>query len=131
MGLTINLSNLPQKVIASIEAELPSRAVRAANALLNAENNVLRGQRSGRKYGNHTASAPGEPPANWTGHLRMSFKAITNDAHLPAIETETSYAQLLESGGGKLAPRPFKEKIMQEAEPEIKAIYSEPWHIKI
>lgn len=133
MGLTINLTGIPQKVMQAVEAELPSRAVRAANELLNAKNEVLRGQRSGRKYGSHTASAPGESPANWSGHLRgTGWKTIT-DGHLFGIETETDYAQLLEDGtpGGKIAPRPYKDKIEQLAQPAIEAIYKEPWHIKI
>ena len=134
MAFSIRLSNIPQQIVNQIEAELPSRAVRAANALTTAKNQVLRGQRSGRRYGGHTASAPGEPPANWSGHLRdSSFKEITNDAHLPAIESEAFYADWLENGtpGGQMAPRPFRDKILQMAEPEVSAIYSEPWHISI
>ena len=98
MGMTINLSGIPQQVMAAVEHELPSRAVRAANELLTAKNNVLRGQRSGRKYGNHTASAPGESPAVWTGHLRDTGWKTLTDGHLFGIESETSYAMLLEDG---------------------------------
>lgn len=133
MAFQINLSGIAQTVMAQVEAELPSRAIRSANELLNAKNNILRGQRSGRWYGKHQASAAGESPANWTGHLRDSgWKTIT-DSHLFGIESETAYAQLLEDGtpGGQMAPRPYKDKITQEAEPLIEAIYKEPWHIKI
>ena len=51
MALGINITGIPARVVASIEAELPSRAVRAANALINAKNEVLIGSRSGRVYG--------------------------------------------------------------------------------
>jgi len=133
MGLTINLSSIPAKVMAQVEAELPSRAVRAANELLNAEHEIMRGQGGGRRYGNHQASAPGEVPAVWSGHYRDSYKTLEDNAHLPGIESETKYAHWLEEGtpGGQMAPRPHVEKILQMAEPQIIAIYSEPWHISV
>lgn len=133
MGLSIDLQSIPQKVVASIEAELPSRAVRATNALINAKNEVLSGARSGRNYGGHVASAPGEPPANWSGQLRNTNWRQIDDAHCPAIESDTWYAMLLENGtaGGQMAPRPFKGAILQKSIPEVTSIYSEPWHIKL
>lgn len=115
-----------------VEAELPSRAIRAANALLNAKNDVLRGQRSGKWYGRHRASAPGESPANWHGHLRdSSFTPLTNDAHLPGIMSNAKYANYLEDGTSKMAARPFRQAIIDKAQQEIEAIYTEPWHISI
>ena len=133
MGFSIDLQSIPQKVVASIEAELPSRAVRATNALINAKNEVLSGARSGRSYGGHVASAPGEPPANWSGQLRDTRWRQIDDAHCPAIESDTWYAMLLENGtpGGQMAPRPFKDAILQKSIPEVTDIYSEPWHIKL
>lgn len=133
MAFGINITEIPAKAVAAIEAELPSRAVRATNALINAKNMVLRGARSGRMYGSHQASAPGEPPANWSGHLRDSGWKQIDDAHRPAIVSDTWYAELLENGtpGGQMAPRPFREAILKEAIPEVTAIYKEPWHIKL
>lgn len=134
MGLKIDVTGIPQKIVAQVEAELPSRAIRAANALMNAKNEVLRGQRSGKMYGNHQASAPGEAPANWSGHLRgSSFTPLTDDAHLPGIMSNAQYADWLENGtpGGQMAPRPFRQPIIDKAQPEIEAIYQEPWHISI
>lgn len=134
MPLQINLTGLPQIIKNQVEAELPSRAVRAANALMNAKNLVLRGQRSGRNYGGHIASKAGEPPANWTGHLRdSSFDPLVDDAHLPGIRSVAAYAELLENGtpGGQMAPRPYRQKIIDTAMPEVEAIYKEPWHISI
>ena len=133
MALGINITGIPARVVASIEAELPSRAVRAANALINAKNEVLSGSRSGRVYGGHQASAPGEPPANWSGHLRDTNWKQIDDAHCPAIVSSTWYAELLENGtpGGQMAPRPFRDAILEKSIPEVTAIYREPWHIKL
>lgn len=132
MAFKIDIAGLPQKIANQVEAELPSRAVRAANALINAKNEVLRGQRSGKWYGGHQASAPGESPANWSGHLRdSSFTPLTNDAHLPGIMSNAMYAGYLEDGTSKMAARPFRQPIIDKAQPEIEAIYTEPWHISI
>lgn len=132
MALTIDITGIPAKVMAQVEAELPSRAVRAANALMNAKNEVLRGQGGGRWYGNHQASAPGSPPANWSGHLRdSSFTPLTNDAHLPGIMTNALYAGYLEDGTSKMAARPYRQPIIDAAQAEVEAIYNEPWHISI
>lgn len=132
MGFGINLTQIPQKVLQSIERELPSRAVRAANALRNGADIVLSGARSGRVYGGHQASAPGEAPAQWSGNLRTKWTPLT-DAHMPGIQSEVWYANLLEGGtpGGQMAPRPFRDKILAESWPEVSAIYSESWHISL
>lgn len=81
-----------ERVVRKIEKEAQSRSFRASNALRNASQFVLRGQRSGRRYRvaftvtkdlelkrmrrsrQYTASAPGEPPAVRTGLLRKSWQ---------------------------------------------------------
>lgn len=134
MPFKIDIAGIPAKVMAQVEAELPSRAVRAANVLMDAKNEVLRGEGSGKWYGNHHASAPGETPANWSGHLRdSSFTELTNDAHLPGIMSNAKYADWLENGtpGGQMAPRPYRQPIIDAAQQRIEAIYTEPWHISI
>ena len=108
---------------AGISRQAASRGVRAVNALRNAELNVLKGQRSGKRYRKYpyksmyTASAPGEPPARRTGNLRVEIIA--------ELESQEPYAAALENGTSKMAPRPFVEKIKEEAAPEIQRIYSE------
>ena len=67
------------KTIDSIQNQALRRGYQAANVLTNTVKEVLRGQRSGRRYakkggGSYTASAPGEPPAVRTGALRVSFQ---------------------------------------------------------
>lgn len=91
----IIIPNVAKHVVTEVTIEAKSRAVRASNALRNAELKVLSGQRSGRVYrvpftgpGQYvtksgkikrkkpkfyTASAPGEPPAVRTGTFRRSW----------------------------------------------------------
>ena len=124
--------------VANINRKVISRGVRAVNAMRNAELEVLKGQRSGRVYrkpfsrATYTASAPGESPARRTGNLRngqVNSKSSSSGgvAIVAELESQESYAAHLENGTSRMAPRPFVEKIKQEATPEIQKIYSEPY----
>ena len=101
-GQRITIEALPETIKAragelmdDISDDFKSRGFRAANELRNAEQLVLRGQRSGRIYNvpgtgrvkynkrektakityrKYQASAPGEPPAVRTGAYRGSFE---------------------------------------------------------
>ena len=44
-----------------------------------------------------------------------------------ALESQESYAGYLENGTSKMAPRPFVDKIKEEAMPEIRQILSGPY----
>ena len=137
--------------VVNINRQALSRATRAVNAMRSAEFEVLEGQRSGRLYrmpytGSlsleerkkkhykppmYRASAPGEPPARRTGNLRMHWNGqvkAENSAGggitvIAELESQESYAVALENGTSKMAPRPFTEKIIEEALPEIIKIY--------
>ena len=127
MGFNINISERVKKAISQVQSELPSRAFRASNALRNAELEVMRGQRGGRTYrkpsgGSYTASAPGEPPAWRTGTLARSWRPLPNGNN-PTMENGTP--------GGMIAPRPFAQRTVDKAEPEIVEIYSEPYNINL
>lgn len=128
--------------VTNINRKVVSRGVRAVNAIRNAELEVLKGQRSGRVYrkpytkkATYTASAPGEPPARRTGNLRMHWNGQVKSenasgggiAIVAELESQESYATHLENGTSRMAPRPFVEKIKQEAAPEIRKIYGEPY----
>lgn len=127
--------------VTNINRKVVSRGVRAVNAMRNAELEVLKGQRSGKVYrkpfskATYTASAPGEPPARRTGNLRMHWNGQVKSenassggvAIVAELESQEPYAGYLENGTSKMAPRPFVEKIKEEAMPEIKRIYSEPY----
>lgn len=128
--------------VTDINRKVVSRGVRAVNAIRSAELRVLKGQRSGRKdarkpytKATYTASAPGEPPARRTGNLRMHWNGQVKSertsrggiAVVAELESREAYAGYLENGTSNMAARPFVEKIKEEAAPEIKKIYSEPY----
>lgn len=127
--------------VADINRKVVSRGVRAVNAMRNAELNVLKGQRSGerrRKYpykSMYRPSVPGEPPARRTGSLRLHWNGQVKSensanggvAIVAELESQEPYAGYLESGTHNMEPRPFVEKIKEEAAPEIRKIYGEPY----
>lgn len=128
--------------VININRKVVSRGVRTVNALRNAELNVLKGQRSGKRYrkpftkkATYTASAPGEPPARRTGSLRLHWNGNVKSrntsgrgvAIIAELESQETYAACLEEGTSRMAARPFVERIKKEAEPEIKRIFSEPY----
>lgn len=124
----------------SIKQQMERRSFLAANELRNASQLVLRGQRSGRSYRvpgtkrRYTASAPGEPPAVRTGIFRMSWQPtakVVYGSYISRIESEArtdngryNLGDILEEGTSRMAPRPYKDRILEKAEPEIYKIYS-------
>ena len=95
---------------------------------------VLGHDGTGRRYKNHVASAPGQPPAPDTGNLRRNWRESSwvrpngigrgIDVKLQ-IKSDVFYAQFLEHGTSRgLAPRPFIERIKTKARPEIVALFS-------
>lgn len=136
-----------EEIAQNISLGVRSRGMRAANELRNSSQMVLRGQRSGSRYRvpgtsqYYTASAPGEPPAVRTGTFRMGWQPrqeITSGAGSEVsvrsyIENRTRtdnghlLGAILEYGGGRIAPRPYKEKIQEHAMERIRQIYREPY----
>ncbi len=128
------------EMVADVDRQVVSRATRAVNALRNAELEVLRGQRSGKRYRKYpfrsyyTASAPGEPPARRTGNLRLHWNGTVETSPRGSgvevkavLESQEKYAIWLEEGTSKMAPRPFHQRILDRAKPEIEKIYSEAY----
>lgn len=128
--------------VVDINKTVVSRGVRAVNAIRNAELEVLKGQRSGKKYrkpftkkATYTASAPGEAPARRTGNLRLHWNGQVKSSSASdggvvvsaELESQEIYAGILDRGTSKMAARPFAEKIKEKAMPEIQRIYSESY----
>lgn len=71
---------------------------------------------SGRVYGNHQASAPGEAPAPDFGVLRESteFDVLIRGGFITCeISVRGEQAEFLELGTGRIEPRPFLSTVLQ------------------
>lgn len=76
--------------------------------------------KSGRMYGKHRASAPGEAPASDTGRLVGSGDVFLDPADLSArVNWSAAHAKSLEIGTEKMEPRPFARRSLAEKQPEI------------
>lgn len=127
-----SIEEIAEKVVNGVNHQMASRSYRASNELRNSALSILRGQRSGRMYGSHQASAPGEPPAQWSGAYRTSWFPTTyafGTSYISRIENPQRYADYLENGTphGQMAPRPHHERIQNHALPKIIRIYDEPY----
>ena len=92
-------------------------------------------------YRKYQASAPGEPPAVRTGAFRLGWheKAYSIEQNgkfsmYAQIENRTMtdngkylLGDLLEGGSGRMAARPYKERIQEKAKKEIEKIFNEPY----
>ena len=130
-----------------LEQEVSTRAYRASNELRTASLYILRGQRSGRRYKlpfskrSYQASAPGEAPAVRTGIFRLSWgthiRVEKQGVHFKAIAAIESNVRagkyllgdMLENGTKRMAARPYKQPILDRAEPRIKALYKMPYKV--
>lgn len=63
-------------------------------------------KKTGRRYGSHRASAPGEAPANRTGKLAKSVNFHVRNHQEMSIGESASYASFLENGTKRIKPRP-------------------------
>lgn len=120
-----------------INTQARSRAFRAVNTMQNATYDVLGKDGTGRTYkrgekGVHTASVPGEAPAPDTGNLRRNWRKFVFSQStgkgvriVCRIKSDMPYASALESGTARMKARPFRQRIIDQAKPEIVHIFEE------
>lgn len=126
-----------------VRNEVIRRAKGGGQMIRNKTLSVLKGQRSGKWYGRHQASAPGEPPATLSGTLRNSFKA--KDIEIRNMNTVTILSQgvsnlatsgkadynyaWLDEGIGKIKPRPYVNEVAEKAYKELLKSLKRPYHV--
>ena len=139
----MSIEELVKEAVEDIKEQFLNRGTRVSNELRTAAMQTLRGQGSGRVYRvpgtkqTYTASAPGEVPAVRTGAFRASWTPSTITEGQTVISRIDSrlkagaylLGDLLENGtpGGRMAPRPHLDKILEKAEEAAVKIYSEPY----
>lgn len=87
--------------------------------------NIQRGDKTGRIYGDHQASAPGEYPATDTGFLVNhiiaddSAKDLGHGLLYVAVQSEAPYSEALEFGTRKMAPRSFMRPSLDSKKDDV------------
>lgn len=109
--------------LAEAKAEKGIRAAAlTGEALLKAD--ILSRPGTGKVYGKHRASAPGQPPAPDTGRLRNSVQADQNvrrDGNdlVGRIVANDTKAAALEKGTERMAARPFLSLLKSDYGPRL------------
>lgn len=80
---------------------------------------MMREPKSGRRYGNHIASAPGEAPAVDTTRLINSLTKEMTTPRRGYYYTEVEYSETLELGGMRIAPRPYMKPAAELVRPDF------------
>lgn len=103
------------------------RATRAATLQAKSEVFVMLSHPgSGRMYGAHQASAPGEPPAPNTGELRGSLVdtvSVNRGVVVGRVVENHEAAAHLEGGTENMAPRPHMRRALTEGWKRINAAF--------
>ena len=94
---------------------------------------IQAGGKTGRTYGKHTASAPGQPPATDTGKLVGSISMRIEDSDgevLGIVSASAKYAPFLEFGTTNMAPRPFMQPGLESQRRKIETMFRQGGLIK-
>ena len=88
---------------------------------------IQKGPKSGRVYGEHQASAPGEAPASNTGDLARSIRVVKGEEKTWFVVARVPYASYLEFGTEYMEPRPFMTPAFVQALPNLKDEIWKAW----
>jgi hypothetical protein len=130
MSVTIKVTEKTRKVLISLQGVGESHKEGLRNALHDIGDMVAdeaailikAGPKTGKVYGLHQASAPGEAPADRTGRLAKSLRYIVHNHEKMVVGAQAPYAGYLEKGTrgreedsssgryGGIKPRPFLAK---------------------
>lgn len=111
------------QVVQDVRAGVVRGLVRGTEAVrTDAVSRINNPPKTGRMYGKHQASAPGESPATDTGALANSVSTSVDQAALTGnVNFGTGYSAALEFGTAKIAPRPYARPALMNKRDEITA----------
>lgn len=80
---------------------------------------IQTGPKSGRVYGSHQASAPGEAPATDLGNLAAGITGEMVSELTGEVIVAAEYGPVLEFGGAEIEPRPFLQPSLDTVSPSF------------
>ena len=119
----INKSRIAMK---KYQAEVERIIDTGANMVRNtAVKSIQQHGSSGKTYGNHTASTPGNPPNSDTGYLASNiFVSKDTNGEGASVESRADYSNALEFGTSKMGARPFMQPALEENRRKIVQMYA-------
>lgn len=108
-------------VLAKVRAATLTGVVRGVETIREEATQLMQNSpRSGRVYGRHKASGPGEPPAPDTGNLIRNVQTSVDAQKLTGnVNFGAKYSRALEYGTFKMAPRPFARPAVENKKAAI------------
>lgn len=84
---------------------------------------IIEEPKTGRTYGSHQASAPGESPASDTGRLVQSINSTFDPAAIMGtVSASALHAAFLEFGTNTMGARPFMRPALENKRAEVIAV---------
>lgn len=115
--LDVKIDNKIPELFQKLEAAVSRFVQTSAAGIGEAAKTAMGGPRSGRLYGSHQASAPGEPPASRSGKYLSSIEVLEGSSLEAKVGASVSYAPILEYG----LNRPLWSKVLTEVLPTLEA----------
>lgn len=117
--IEIEVKDRTPELMQKVEAAI-GRFIRKGIAYLDGQlKSSMAEPKSGRSYGDHIASAPGESPAVHSGNLTNSIVEIFPSTLEGLVGTPVEYAGYLEDGTDRMDARPLWERERKEALPTL------------
>lgn len=119
MQIEITVKDETPELLQKVNAAI-GRWVRKAAAYVEGQlKSSMAEPKTGRRYGDHIASAPGESPAVDSGNMTGSITQIFPSTLEARVGTPVEYALYLEDGTNKMAARPLWQKTASESLPTL------------
>ena len=123
--ISITITDKTPELMQKLDAAIERFVVKGAAFIEGELKTSMAGPKSGRMYGSHRASAPGESPAVDSGNLTGSIQQIFPSTLEAKIGTSVEYALYLEYGTGRMAARPLWETTAKESLPTLEKMLTE------
>src|SRR5437868_4634767 len=124
MSISIRITeDKTPELLQKLEAAIGRFVVKGAAYIEGQLKSSMAEPKSGKAYGKHVASAPGESPAVDSSNLTNSIATLIAANRLEAkIGTPVDYSLFLEEGTSKMAARPLWEKTANDSLPTLENI---------
>lgn len=119
MSITVTIKDKTPERLKGLEGAVERFVVKAAGHIEGELKASMAEPKSGRRYGKHTASAPGESPAIDSSNLTGSIAILQANSLEAKIGTPVEYAVYLEEGTSNMAARPLWERTARESLPTL------------
>ena len=122
MSITIRIDDNTPELMQKLRAGIERFVVKGAAYIEGQLKSSMASGKSGKRYGAHVASAPGESPAVDSSNLINSIAIIRANSLEAKIGTPVEYALYLETGTSRMAARPLWEKTAKESLPTLEKL---------